>query len=266
MREALALVRASWLHALSYRLQMVFAIGGLIVSIVPLYFVSRALQPVMAASIRNEGQEYFAFLIVGLVTYACINTAVNGLHGAVSADISTGAFEALLATPTSMVAILAGMLGQPFMWTLIRALLLLVGAWLLGAQVAWSHSLVAAGVLSLTVLSYIPFGVMSAALVLAFRTTGPFPAGIMAASVLLGGVYYPTTVIPSWLSSAADFVPLGYGLRALRRSLIDGQPVSALAGDVAILAAFTVVLMAASVLAFSLAVQHAKRAGTLAQY
>ena len=40
---------------------------------------------------------------------------------------------------------------------------------------------------------------------------------MLAASTLLGGVYYPTTVIPSWLASASEFVPLGYGLRALRQ-------------------------------------------------
>ena len=51
----------------------------LLLSIVPLYFVSRALQPMMADSIRHEGQEYFAFVMVGLMASGCITTAVNAV-------------------------------------------------------------------------------------------------------------------------------------------------------------------------------------------
>ena len=46
MREALALIRASWNTALSYRLSMLLSLVSLLVTVVPLYFVANALQPV----------------------------------------------------------------------------------------------------------------------------------------------------------------------------------------------------------------------------
>jgi ABC-2 type transport system permease protein len=266
MREALALMRVSWLAALSYRTQMAFGVVGLVLSVLPLYFISGALQPMMEASIRGEGQQYFAFLVVGLVTTAFVTSAVNGLPTAMSTDISTGALEAMLATPARIPALLVGMVGQQFTWTVLRGIILLSSAWFLGAQVVWSHLAVAAVVLLLIVLTYAPVGVIAAALILAVRTAGPLATGVVWGSTLLGGVYYPTNVVPSWLAVVSDFVPLTYGLRALRRSLIEGASTTAIMGDVARMVALGAVLFVAGVVMFTWALRHAKRAGTLAQY
>jgi ABC-2 type transport system permease protein len=266
MREALALIRARWLTIGSYRAQLVFSTVGLMLSVVPIYFISRALQPMMAGSIRNQGQEYFAFLVVGLIAYAYIGTATGALHASFSSDIGNGSLEAVLATPISIPALLVGMFGQAFAWTILRSLMLLIGATILGAHIMWSKALVATLILALTVLAYLPLGVIAASLVLAFRTTGPFPAAVVGVSMFLGGVYYPTSAIPSWLALVSRAVPLTYGLRALRRTFIDGAPLAASAGDLAALCGFAIVLSALSLAAFSMAWTYARRAGTLAQY
>jgi ABC-2 type transport system permease protein len=266
VREAAALIRARWLTIASYRMQMVFSIAGLVVSILPVYFISRALQPVMAKSIRAEGQEYFAFLVIGLITMAFINTATSALHSTFSADIASGALEAVLATPVSMPALLAGMLGQAFAWTGMRAVMTMAGAALLGAQIVWSHALTAVVVLLLTALAYVAVGILCAAFVVAFRTTGPLPTAVVAASMLLGGVYYPTSVIPSWLATVSSLVPLTYGLRALRRTFINGASIVDIGPDIGILIAFIVLLFAISLTVFSWSLRYARHAGTLAQY
>lgn len=266
MHKVLALVRAAWLTALSYRLETFFSFVGLMVGVVPMYFISGALQPMMAGVIRAEAPQYFAFVLVGIISYAFIQTAVNALHGALAGEISTGSFEALLSTPTPIPALLAGMIGQAFSMTALRAIVFVAAGAVMGAQIVWSAGLTALLVLGLIVLSYLPFGIVAAALVLAFRTTGPFPALVLTGSALLGGVYYPTSVIPSWLERLSAFVPLSYGLRALRRSLLDGASITASAGDLSVLIAGTAVMMAASLMLFSWALGFAKRSGTLAQY
>lgn len=266
MRKVLALIRASWLTALSYRVDTLFSFAGLIVAVVPLYFVSGALQPMMAGSIKAEAPEYFGFLIVGIIAFTFMQTAVNALPGALGGEISTGSFEALISTPTPLIALLAGMVGQAFSMTTLRAILLMACATLFGAHVIWTSAAIAVFIVFLIVLSYLPFGIISAALILAFRTTGPFPGAILTLSALLGGVYYPTSAIPSWLNGVSVAVPLTYGLRALRRSVLDGAPLASSAGDLAVLTGATVILAGISLFAFSWAMKYAKRAGTLAQY
>jgi len=102
--------------------------------------------------------------------------------------------------------------------------------------------------------------------VLAFRTAGPLPKGMALLSGLLGGVYYPTQVIPSWLQVLSDSLPLSYGLRALRRVVLQDASFSDVAPDLLVLLAMTTVLFALGTLAIVLALRYARRQGTLAQY
>jgi ABC-2 type transport system permease protein len=266
MREALSLIRASWNTALSYRLSMLLSLVSLLVTVVPLYFVANALQPVMAHSIATQGGEYFGFLLVGMIAFSFIMTAVNAVPGVIGSGINTGTLEALLSTRAPLPAILLGLVGYNFAWTGIRALLLLAAGVVLGVHLAWGAWLSSFAILVLIVLAYLPVGLIAAALVLAFRTTGPLPSAVLVLSGLLGGVYYPTQVIPSWIQRLSDLVPLTYGLRALRRTLLEGAPFAAVASDVATLIGFVLFLTAVSLFALSEALHYARRTGTLAQY
>lgn len=266
MRKAIALLRARVLVEASYRVQLLLSLVSLLATVVPLYFIAGALQPVMADSIRAEGGQYFGFLVVGTVTFYFLNTAVNALPDGVGGDLRTGTLEAVLATPARLPEIITGMIGFGLFWAAARALVLLAVAWALGAPIVWSRLPAAALVLALIVLAHLPFGIIASALIIAFRTAGPLANGVIFLSTLLGGVYYPTRVIPSWLHSLSVGLPLTYGLRALRRILLEGAPLRGVLGDVGALTLFATLLFACGAFALSTALRFARRAGTLAQY
>jgi ABC-2 type transport system permease protein len=266
MRSAIAMIRARWIAARSYRLRMIFSVASLLVSIVPLYFVANALQPIMAEKIAAEGGQYFGFLVVGMTTYLLLPVAVNALANEVGAGISTGVLEAILGTRSRLPGIFAGMIGFDLLWTGLRACIMLVTAWILGAAILWSQIGTALLILALIVLAYLPFGLIGSAMVIAFRTTGPLPQGVLTISALLGGVYYPTQVIPSWIESVSAFVPLTYGLRALRHTILEGLPLTAVLPDLGVLCVFVVVLMGVGAISIRGALAYARRAGTLSHY
>ena len=266
MRKIAALCRAHWQIMLSYRLQMVVSMAGLVATVIPIYFVSGALQPVMANAIRNEGGQSFGFLLLGLVTLSLVSVAVVALPGAVATGITSGVLEALLATPTRTPTLLTGLTSFDMLWAALRGLILVLTGWLLGANILVGQLIPGLGILILIVLAHIPIGLLGAALVLAFRTAGPLPKGMALLSGLLGGVYYPTQVIPSWLQVLSDSLPLSYGLRALRRVVLQDASFSDVAPDLLVLLAMTTVLFALGTLAIVLALRYARRQGTLAQY
>jgi len=266
VRKVFALCRVSWQTMLSYRLQMVVSMAGLVATVVPLYFIARALQPVMANAIREEGGQSFGFLLLGLATFSLVSVAVVSLPSAVASGIGSGVLEALLATPTSTPTLLAGLNAFDMAWAALRGAILLTAGWLLGANLVPGQILPGVAILILIVLAHIPIGLIGAAMVLAFRTAGPLPKGILMISGLLGGVYYPTHVIPSWLQSLSAFLPLSYGLRALRRVVLQDASLAAVAPDLLALLAATVVLFTLGVAAVSTALRFARRQGTLAQY
>lgn len=266
MSAILALTRASWQTNASYRFRLAMSFGGLVFTVVPLYFVAGAVQPVMADSIRGQGDEAFAFLLVGIATFTLVGHAVSNLPNRLQSGIRTGTLEALLSTPTRLPVLLAGLVSFDFLWNLVRAGILVLAGWTLGVEIAWSGVPPGLLVVALIVLSHLPFGLVAAAMILVFRTAEPLPKGVLAVSSLLGGVYYPPEVVPSWLELVSHGLPLTYGLRALRQLVLEGSGMAAVAGDLSILLALTALLLAIGTVIFLAALDFARRRGTLAQY
>jgi ABC-2 type transport system permease protein len=266
MRESFALIRSSWLTATSYRMAMLISLAGLTFIVLPLYFIANALQPTMQHAISAEAQQYFGFVALGAICFSLASSCTTSLPSAIDGAIGRGTLEAMLGTPARLVAICTGLMGYGVLWALLRAAIILAAAALLGASIVWRGAPLGFAVLLLTMLSYAGLGLIFAAMVLVFRTTGPLSAALLTGSMFLGGVYYPTTVIPSWIRDLAGFLPLTYGLRALRQLVLRGDSFAHVARDVEMLAAMTTVSLTVGTIAFYFALQRARRVGTLSSY
>lgn len=266
MRSALALIRVAWLGAISYRVATVISLVGVVVSVIPIFFISGAVQDIAADSIQREGGSYFGFIIVGLASIYLLSAAATAIPGAIAGGIGNGTFEALLVTRTPLPVLLVGLAGYPLVQSGLRAGVLLLGATVLGVDIAWGMLPAAMVVLLILVLAYVSIGLVAAALVLVFRTSGPLLTAVIALSGLLGGAYYATTVVPGWLRGLTDFVPLTYALRATRMLLLGDASVADVIPDVSVLTLMAVALCVTGSAAFALALGRARRAGTLSQY
>lgn len=260
------MVRQDLLTRASYRFQMFTSFLSLLGLLIPFYFITDALNPMMQNSIREQGGHFFTFALTGMIVMRFCYAIVNNLPKAFLSAIRTGTLEAMFATPISLPALVTGMIGFSVLWATAEALVMLIAGTLLGAQFVVSHLVFGITILSLILLTYLSFAIAGVALILVFRTTGSVLGGILLATNLLGGVYYPTHVIPSWVQGVSALLPMTYGLRALRRVFLEGEALRAVSFDLAVLCAFLVILLPASYGLLHLALGHARRAGTLAQY
>jgi ABC-2 type transport system permease protein len=252
--------------AISYRLRFTISMVSILIMIVPLYFVSRTLQPLMAPVIATEGSHYFAFVTLGIFATSIVAAAITSLADAISADLNSGFYEAVVSTPTGAATVAVGLSGYVVLWSALRGVILVFAGALLGINLVWTRLPEALVIVALIVLAHFGIGLIAGAMVVAFRTNLAIPQIALLASGLLGGVYYPTSVIPSWIASVADAVPLAYGLRALRHTLLDGQGFSVVANDLGVLLAFAAVLVATGAMAYRAALYYARQAGSLSQY
>ena len=267
MRSIAAMIRASFLTAASYRFDMMLSIAGLLVALVPVYFVSGALQQTAEESIRSQGGVLFGFLVVGMAATYLFTAAVATPPRALSGAISSGTLEALLVTRTPLPLILIGLVGYGLLWNALRVAIVVAAAAVVGLHVTWGGAPLALAVLALMVVAYFAIGLLAASLVLVFRTSGPVVGGVLVVSALLGGVYYPTSVIPvAWLERLTAFVPALYALRPARQLLLAGASAADVVDDVLMLSGYAAVLLAVSMLVFAWALRYARSAGTLAQY
>jgi ABC-2 type transport system permease protein len=266
MREIRALFRSAWLTETSYRTNMLFSLGSLLFMVVPLYFVANALQPVMASTIASQSRQYFAFALLGATIYTFIAACTSAVPSAVAGAIGRGTLEAFLGTPTNIAVLFTGMSAYSIAWALLRATVMVGAGVALGARLQWSGLPVTALILLLLVLSYGAFGLVGSALIIRFRTSGPLLNGVLTASALLGGVYYPTHVIPSWLQQLSAALPLSYGLRAARQAALLGQPFGVFSHDLLVLALYAALLFPLGIISVTVALRQARHTGTLGQY
>lgn len=266
LRASAALTTAAWRTAKSYRLSFVLSFASLAVTIIPVYFVANALQPFMASVIADEGREYFGFVLLGTAILTMVSPALSSFSSAVSGGLSSGFFEALLATPTSLPALLAGQTGYAFAWAFARVILLVAAGTALGVDIHWLRLLEAVLIAAIVIAAYGGIGLLAAALVVSFRTNASIPQAVLVASTLLGGVYFPTSVLPPIVSPLAEWLPLTPGLRALRQTLLLDYPLSTVAGDVMQLLGLTAACLLVGIVSLRWAFAYARRAGSLAQY
>lgn len=267
MREILALMRVGWLSALSYRLNMVFSLLGLAISFIPVYFIANALQPVAAESIRNEGGHYFGFLVFGLAVFSIVSSATTIIPTVITSTIGNGTLELILTTPARVPSVVLGLAGYDLTWAGIRMTMLLLAGVAFGMSTHLAGIPVALLAVVLIAAAYLGIGLGLGAMILAFRTIGPLATGVTAASALLGGAYYSTTVIPTWIQNLASLVPLTYGLRIMRRAWLQGDYAwSAVGTDLVMLTTLAGGLVLVGSALFGMALHRARREGTLGQY
>ncbi len=252
---------------LSYRLSFLLRLVGIFFSVTSYYFVGQIFGMQTNPYLAAYGGDYFSFVLIGIAFLGYQSVALYGFSKVVQSAQTTGTLEAMLTTPTRLSAILLGSSAWDFIFTSFRVMLyLLAGTLFFGARFTGANWGAALLVLLLTVTSLSAIGILSASFIMIFKRGSPINFLISSVSLLLGGVYYPVEVLPAPLQAVARLYPLTTSLQAMRRALLMSASLSSLAGDLAILLGFTLLLMPLSFAAFGYAVRQAKRDGSLTQF
>jgi ABC-2 type transport system permease protein len=268
--NALPVIGAIWkaglLSAVSYRMRFTLSLASVVLTVIPMFFVARALQPMMGGIIEAEGARYFDFLIIGFVCLSLVQVSLSALPNQVAGDIQNGFFETISGTPAGVPAVLAGLVAYPASHALFKQVASVGTALLFGMHFDLQRLPEAALIIVLLIVTHVGVGLVATAGVIAFRSTLALPELMLAGSALLGGVYWPTSVIPSWIQRISDVLPVSYGLRALRKTALAGESLGAVREEVIALAGFAVFWIAVGAMAMAAGMSYARRRGSLSQY
>ena len=267
MRRLIAVARAYSLGMLTYRTRTLVSLLTLLVAVIPVYFVAGALQPLAAKAIASESTEYFTYLIVGSVASFVVAEAVSAIPSLINSYITSGTLEQLLSTPIRWPSLVGGVSAYGFGWVALRALVLLVTAWVWATStIAWTRALEFSAIMALLAMAYMGIGLLAGALVLSVRSSLFIPQAAGTLSALLGTVYFPASVLPPAFAPFASFVPVTPALRAARQILLRDQSLAVVLPEIMQLAAWALGGLMIGGACFHVALQHARRAGTLTQY
>ncbi len=267
MTKALAFLACDLRLELSYRFSFFLQFFGIFMSVFVFYFLGRLVGPAASPYLKEYGGNYFAFVLVGIAFSGYFGTGLNSFASNIRQAQTTGTLEAMLVTPTPVsLIVLSSALWDYFMVTFQVLVYLGIGVLFLGLDLSHTNVPAALATLALTIVSFSSIGIIAASFIMVLKRGDPVTWLFNSVSSLLGGVYYPITVLPGWLQFVAALLPVTYALRALRLSLLQGASITQLLPDLMVLAGFGVILMPVSLVTFRWAVQRAKVDGSLTHY
>jgi len=252
---------------ISYRFGFFMQFAAVLLSLPSFYFLSLLVGQKPISAMQAYGGDYFAFVLVGMAFIGYQNVALNSFARTIRSGQMMGTLEAILMTPNRLPVILISSSLWSFVLTSFEVFLyLLLGITLFGLRLDRVSLAGAFLTQLLTILAFSGIGILLASFIVVFKQETPINFLFASISGLLAGVLYPVEVLPGWLQSLSNLLPLTYSLRAMRKAILLGDSLAGMSTDLMVLGLFACVLLPLGFAAFHYAVRRAKVDGSLAEF
>jgi len=267
LRVLRAFVRRELVAMSGYRAALFTRVAGLVMVVGSVVFFARFVGAASNPHLASYGGNYLGFVAIGFLAAGFQQVGVSGLASRIRMAQVMGILEAEVATPApSWMVLGAGPVYE------ITTAALRSAFYLWGASVLVDLKLARASLASLAVAiplilaAFMGLGLLTAGTTMLVRRTNPVAVLLGSLSFLLGGVVYPVAVLPGWLRTIGNLLPLTHALEALRGALLAGAPPAALLAPLPALAAFAAVLIPTGAGVFTYALRRARIDGSLTHY
>jgi ABC-2 type transport system permease protein len=207
------------------------------------------------------------YLLIGTSVWSYLSLIFENVTSTIAIERWEGTIEHTFMAPVSRFTHLVGScwyaIAHGLLFTVLQ--LLVIGAFF-HLDLSHANYLTAGFMLLIGSVSFIGLGIAASVLPLLFTEYGAQMSFIVRAILLLvSGVYYPISILPSWMQPLARISPATYVLDGLRSALLDDRPIwSADIWNCTWPLMITgVVSVPLGVYIFRLAEQYAKRTGRL---
>jgi len=250
----------------SYKMGFLFRVASAMINVAIYYFIASAFGAAAAPYLSGYGGNYFAFVLIGVAFSEYLALGIGAIGDSIRQGQTTGTLELMLLSPTRLVVTLLSSSLWSYVFATLRVLVYLIVGVGLGMRFEQANVPFALLSLALAIISFNALGLFSASVIILMKRGDALGWALRVSSLVLGGVYYPVAVLPSWLNLIGQLLPLTHALELLRRSLLRGEGFAQLGGELAILGALTLVLLPLGVLACQLAIRVARTDGSLSHY
>jgi ABC-2 type transport system permease protein len=261
-----AFVRRDWMVARSYRLQFALQLVSMLFQLMMFFYLARIVSSSDFAEASEVSGNYFAFVVLGLALFNFLSTALTAVSSSLGHEQLTGSLEALLTTPPPGVLLIVATSSYAFIRGAIHMVLYISMAVILfglrfdPSVLSWLAAVVA---LIASVLMFGALGIVVAAFTLVFKRATAFLGLLTTGIGVLGGVYFPVSVLPGPLRLLAEILPVTWALSTVRQALLDGTVDLPRLG---MLVLATALLLPATIWVLGQAIRRARQDGSLAQY
>lgn len=200
--------------------------------------------------VRERGSRYIDFLLPGILGLNLMGTGMWGIGFSVLTSRIKKTLKLLAATPMSKRDYLAShLLGRMAFLAFEVPLILLFGVLVFGVPIRGSLFALA-GICVLGALSFSGIGLLTTSRATTLETGSGLMNLVMIPMWLLSGSFFSADRFPRAVQPVIQALPLTALNNALRAIMLEGKTVSAVAGEIAILAAWGAVTFLAALKIF----------------
>jgi len=250
----------------SYMIGFVLRVASVLLNVTIYYFIASVFGDTAASYLKDYGGNYFAFVIIGVAFSDYLDLGISAISNAIRDGQTMGTLELMLLSPTRLLTLLLSSSLWSYIFATVRTLTYLALGAALGMHLGNANIGAAAVSLLVAIVSFTALGLFAASLVVLMKRGTPLSWAIRVSSMMLGGVYYPVAVLPGWLRTAGQLLPLTHALELMRRSLLLGEGIQQLWPELLALIGITAVLFPLGLLACHLAIGVARTDGSLSHY
>ncbi len=231
------------------------------------FFLSKLITPGVLNYMKPYGGDYFSFVIIGIALTDYLSVSLSSFSSQIRTGQMMGTLESLLVTPTSVSNIIFSSSLYNFLFTSFRIILYItIGTLFFGLNIFINSLFSIIIIIALTILVFSSIGLLSASFIIVFKQGSPISWLMGISAGLLGGVFYPVSVLPEWLKPLSFLLPITHSLEAMRRILLHGATLFDVYNEILILTIFAIFLLPAGLLSFGYGLRFAKKEGTLTHY
>jgi ABC-2 type transport system permease protein len=259
-------VRRDALVALSYRAAFLMPLVSVCLAVPILHFLAKVFAGAEVQALQGYKGGYFAFILLGMAFQDYVTLSMSSFLSGIREHQLMGTMEIVMLSPTPVPLILLFSSIWGYVFTSLRFALYILLGMAFGLDLS-SANLLSFSLLTLTaIVSFAALGIFGAAATLIIKQGASITSFLTAATLALGGVAYPISVLPHWLQNVALMLPFTHALSGVRKALLLGAAPADLITELVVLSIFGLVFFPAALWVFRVALQRAKVTGTLGHY
>ena len=267
LSKIFAYIKKSLSVQLSYRFAFFLSIVETAASLLTFYFIDKLFGFQIAPHLAQYGVNYFSYALVSIAFAGFIGSTFWTISGQISLEQAAGTLEALLVTPTKPETLIISMA----IWNLLYAsiefiIYIILGIFLFHIDFSNANILSVIVITILSIISFNSIGVISASFIIVLKKGDPISWLVNMGIELLGGVYFPVTVLPKWLQYISYLFPVTYVVNSVELAVHKGASLYMLFPDILVLLILSLILPFVGFFSLKFAMNKARMAGNLVQY
>lgn len=261
-----AVLRRDTAILMTYRSYLFGQLGVVASFLVSTWFLAETFADTRNPDIESVGG-YFGFLLFGTIFADLSYMLMTGPSSRVREAQLDGTLECLMVGRVRGIEFLTLENASRGAGSLLRGVTYVaLAALAFDFRLTVADPIAAALVFGVSVAALAPIGVLAGAVTLLVKRADPVGRLLHGGSMLVSGVVYPLSVMPGWLQTLAEGLPLTHVLRGARAVFLSGAQLGEVTGTIGVLGGFAVGLWGLAWWAARAADRWARRLGTLSHY